>query len=233
MLVISLGLVSMNVPPEFSEIIPRNSEHIRIHPRFNRDLIQFNIAMINLPNASQKMLDSQNIGTVELPPPLETFLGQTGVMAGFGNTEDGVFINSEYLYFVEQEIIPNQSCFDNYGFFVTHNTLCTNTSGGRSFCDGDFGGGLVIKGTNVLAGIASFASTVGCSVGIPTVYVRIGGYLDWINGVIYNNWTEPSTISPTTTTATDIPTTTTDDTSLVLIGNILIFFSIFLNLLIK
>ena len=54
---------------------------------------------------------------------------------------------------------------------------------GKDTCEGDSGGPLVtrtINGTYYQAGIVSFGSKH-CARGVPAIYTRVSGFVDWIN----------------------------------------------------
>jgi secreted trypsin-like serine protease len=222
-----LGLVKITGIPDYIEVVTR--QNIHVHPSFNPTQIVNNLALIRLPGATLGLLNSPNIGVVEMPPANETFVGQLGVVAGFGVVNDTTNFASEDLYYTFQPIVNNGLCEQAFPGLVTVNNLCANTTGSRSPCAGDFGGGLVINGTNTLAGIASFVSASGCTIGRPAVYEKIGAHLGWINGIIFNNATSttpnPSNFTSTTTLR---PTTTTGGASLAVIGNVLILLNVLL-----
>ena len=70
--------------------------------------------------------------------------------------------------------------------FFAESQLCAGGKRGRDSCRGDSGGPLmaIIGNRWHAVGIVSFGSGLCGLEGIPAIYTRVGGFLDWIAGKI-------------------------------------------------
>jgi len=122
------------------------------------------------------------------PGDAPTFVGETSVVTGWGNTlgqpDPGGIDYPAGLHEVEVPVVSNEYCNAAYFGSITDNMLCAGLlRGGADSCQGDSGGPLVIfddaAGDWLLAGIVSFGQ--GCGVpGIPGVYTRVSPFADWL-----------------------------------------------------
>ncbi|KAL7011973.1 hypothetical protein ACKWTF_014540 [Chironomus riparius] len=120
--------------------------------------------------------------------------GKIGTVCGFGKIDDVKSQPSQFLRFINQDIVSNSVCAKLYGSVNVKSTnLCMNGTGGRSTCSGDSGGPLVTEiavGQKTLVGVVSFGAELGCTLGYPLVFTRVTSYLDWIEAntgiVIYS-----------------------------------------------
>ncbi|KAH8285610.1 hypothetical protein KR054_011530, partial [Drosophila jambulina] len=148
------------------------------HPDWN-DFLNNDIALIRIPHVDFWSL----VNKVELPSyndRYNSFSGWWAVASGWGLTDNNSGM-SNYLNCVDVQIMENNDCRNYYGGnYVTDNTICINTDGGRSSCSGDSGGPLVLHEGNRIVGIVSFGSGEGCTAGRPAGFTRVTGYLDWI-----------------------------------------------------
>ncbi|KOB73769.1 37-kDa protease [Operophtera brumata] len=94
---------------------------------------------------SEEVKDNSGIRPVCLPEPGASFADHTGVVAGWGTTEEGGSV-SDTLQGVNVSIISNAACKKTaYGQRITDNMLCAGEpDGGRDACQGDSGGPLHI-----------------------------------------------------------------------------------------
>ncbi|EDV96767.1 serine protease 1 [Drosophila grimshawi] len=148
------------------------------HPHVN-DQLNNDIALIRTPHVDFWHL----VNKVELPSfndRYNSYNGWWAVASGWGHTSDNSGMHN-YLNCVDVQIISNDDCRNIYGGgYITDNTICINTSGGKSTCNGDSGGPLVTHDGSRLVGITSFGHWAGCTVGEPAGFTRVSGYLDWI-----------------------------------------------------
>ena len=111
-----------------------------------------------------------------------TYLNTILTMSGWGKMNDGQWAN--YLQYTDVIGISNQECRSIYGAMIVPTILCTRgypdlTQG---ICLGDGGGALITKTyPPVAVAISIFSSAIGCNMGYPQGYTRIGPYLDWIS----------------------------------------------------
>ncbi|KAH1010988.1 hypothetical protein HUJ04_000434 [Dendroctonus ponderosae] len=89
------------------------------------------------------------------------------------------------LRFVDLEVISNDKCisYEDYVPYIVDQHLCTSGIGIVGSCNEDSGGPLVVNGTQIA--IVSFG-VVNCSAGIPSVYVRLSYFADWIDEAMEN-----------------------------------------------
>ncbi|NWR64577.1 TMPSC protease, partial [Bucorvus abyssinicus] len=163
----------------------RKIRSITVHPEFDRELLQNDIALFDLAPAVHF---SARIQPICLPPAHVHPHVENGTrcfITGWGRTaEKGT--TSAVLKEAEVEIIPHSICSRSsaYGILVNHNMICAGTqSGGTDTCQGDSGGPLACYHPSThryyLIGIASFG--VGCGrQTFPGVYVRVSRYSLWI-----------------------------------------------------
>ena len=105
--------------------------------------------------------------------------------SGWGRSNLSRPIPPEILQTIDLKITPNKVCHEEYKAIknVTDGMICAGgQEAGKGICSGDSGGPLVCKLDNqwVQVGITSW--TKPCAhLNFPTVYTRVGEYLDWIN----------------------------------------------------
>lgn len=90
---------------------------------------------------------------------------------------------SPLLNFIETKVLGWKRCAPFYMGMVRDKTMiCGSGKGGRSVCNGDSGGPMMLKedGKNVLIGLTSFGISLGCEAGWPGVFTRISHYMPWI-----------------------------------------------------
>jgi len=103
--------------------------------------------------------------------------------SGWGATESGRL--ADILQTIDLKITPNKECTEDYKDFQIHVTKGVICAGGqeegKGMCNGDSGGPLMCKLDNqwVQVGITSW--TKPCAhLNYPSVYTRVGEYVDWI-----------------------------------------------------
>ena len=104
--------------------------------------------------------------------------------SGWGVTKFGGSA-PDILQTIDLKITPNKECAEDYKDFEVHVTprmICAGgQEEGKGACSGDSGGPLMCKLDNqwVQVGITSWSS--GCGhINYPSVYARVGEYVDWI-----------------------------------------------------
>ncbi|XP_065160302.1 brachyurin-like [Atheta coriaria] len=145
---------------------------------------------------------SNDIGIIELKEPVtytdvikpvklqksDEFLDENVpvTISGWGQVSDFPKITVSYLNFVELRTIKNADCKKTFGAVVKDYTLCTVGEQGRNICAGDSGGPLVTydsAGEATQVGIVSFVAARGCTLGLPSGYIRVSSALPWIERV--------------------------------------------------
>ncbi|XP_075976583.1 brachyurin-like [Anticarsia gemmatalis] len=157
---------------------------VATHPNWTPTLVRNDIAILYLPSA---VTFSDTIAPVALPTGselFETFAGERGIAVGFGLTvQDGAITGSQYLSHVNLNIISNSVCSLGFPIILQPSNICTSGIGGVGTCNGDSGGPLILNRNNrqILIGVTSFGSALGCSSGLPAAYARVTSYMDFIN----------------------------------------------------
>ncbi|XP_049875554.1 serine protease 1-like [Pectinophora gossypiella] len=151
-----MQLMHDNAPPHVAQVVTQ----------YLRDVgIQF-IAPVNLPS----FMDID-----------QDFAGVNAIASGFGLTQDGGNV-SGILKHVELNVITNDACLSAFPGILQPSNLCTSGAGTVGACIGDSGGPLVTQGNhgNILIGVVSFGSGLGCEANLPSVFVRVTSFLDFI-----------------------------------------------------
>jgi len=123
---------------------------------------------------------STTIGKVLLPPNDTVLTNLVAVMSGWGRLWQG---GSTVTKLQRVSVVTADQAFCKYkykwdmGYNVFPTQVCTNSSD-RGPCHGDSGGPLTANGK--LIGLVSWMNNCGSTV-YPTVYTRVGSYLNWIN----------------------------------------------------
>ncbi|XP_050349410.1 trypsin-1-like [Nymphalis io] len=122
------------------------------------------------------------IRPVCLPAAGASYSNVTGLVAGWGTTEEGGSV-SNTLQEVRVPIISNADCRKTaYKQRITENMLCAGEEqGGRDACQGDSGGPLHVLNSDKyqIVGVVSWGE--GCArPNRPGVYSRVNRYLTWI-----------------------------------------------------
>uniref|UniRef100_T1IT26 Peptidase S1 domain-containing protein n=1 Tax=Strigamia maritima TaxID=126957 RepID=T1IT26_STRMM len=157
-------------------------EKIIMHERFGlATKVDSDIALVKTRDT---IAFSEKIQPICLPTPAEIFIGQTGVVAGWGTTTFGG-TESNMLLEINVPILKDDICKENFTkFYDSSNMMCAgHLEGGKDACQGDSGGPLVIPDKHdiyTVAGVISYGR--GCAtVGYPGVYAKVTSFLSWIN----------------------------------------------------
>ncbi|KAJ8720274.1 hypothetical protein PYW07_012317 [Mythimna separata] len=157
---------------------------VAMHPSWNAALTRNDIAVAYL--ASPVSL-SATVAPVALPSGseiFETFIGERAIAIGFGTTSDsGSISTNQVLSHVSVSVINNGDCSLVFPIILQGSNICTSGLGGVGFCRGDSGGPLIVNRGNrqLLIGVASFNSVLGCQSGLPNAYARVTSFMDFIN----------------------------------------------------
>ncbi|CAH1106977.1 unnamed protein product [Psylliodes chrysocephalus] len=174
---IILGAHNIETPDEEGQQHMVATE-FKIHEKFDPKKIHDDIALIQLPRPATL---NKFIGTIKLPDVTEilnSYDEKEATVAGWGKISDAVQETSNVLRSQNLTIIPVLVCEISYLLNIRLSQMCTSGVSLKNICLGDAGGPLVLDG--VLIGIASYGSSLGCSIGFPGVYTRVTSYLDWL-----------------------------------------------------
>ncbi|XP_058457227.1 brachyurin-like [Malaya genurostris] len=156
---------------------------ITIHPGYTSTNIRNDIAVVRLDSA---IVFNDRVQPARIPASGDsrTFAGETGTVSGFGRTTDASQATSAVVMFTSNPIMTEADCLSSWGgnaAIIQAQNICMSGEGGRSACNGDSGGPLTVaEGGSLQVGIVSFGSAAGCSIGMPSVYVRVTFFRDWI-----------------------------------------------------
>lgn len=177
-----VGVINRVSGPAVWDWETQDQNNMIMHESYDPTTLANDIALVRLLSTIK---NDPNVGIVQLPSRLDstvTLDGMVATIAGFGRTSDTTG-PSQILKWVQGPIAPNDACVKVFGRYNVRDTnLCLSTAGGRSTCQGDSGGGLLVEleGINVLVGIVSYGAAISCTSNHPAVFTRVTSYLDWI-----------------------------------------------------
>ncbi|KAF2881991.1 hypothetical protein ILUMI_24172 [Ignelater luminosus] len=159
-----------------------------VHEDYNPDDHRSDIALLRLKH---KVVYTEFIKPICLPLSSElqnnTFTGLTGVVAGWGKTEDNH--KSDVKLKVEVPVVANRDCSRSYlrhQISTRKEHLCAGGVKGENSCNGDSGGPLMYRDKSENAsnwiniGILSFGLSKCALENLPAVYTRVTEYMPWI-----------------------------------------------------
>merc|ERR1712222_154464 len=159
------------------------------HPEWDSNSLYADIALVHLP---EKVAFSEYIRPSCLPPASdanEEYVGQLTTPVGWGKNADNAGGITPDLNMVEDlPVIPMADCADYYGSIIYSGIMCSDSTGGKGVCNGDSGGTLNIRQSEVgnkwtQVGVTSFVSSAGCEPGNPHGFSRVAEHLEWIETV--------------------------------------------------
>ncbi|XP_076019106.1 complement factor I isoform X2 [Genypterus blacodes] len=170
-----------------TDIIP--VEDIHIHPKYNPQTYENDIALVlleKLPQKQECIVDNPAISAVCVPWTPRLFNpNHTCTISGWGRTGGGSA--AHVLLWANVSLIDN--CQRFYGERFKPGMMCAgDLDGSVDSCQGDSGGPLVCQdelGVSYLWGIVSWGERCG-QAGFPGVYTQVADYFDWIR--LYTGW---------------------------------------------
>jgi secreted trypsin-like serine protease len=178
-LYVVLGLLRLDESPQEKIDV----EEVIIHPKYDEDTSDFDVALLRLAKASQQkpiaMIPSGDPDKNVAPGKMATVIGWGALSEGGGG--------SRKLMHVDVPIISNAEANKTYGGEVTKNMIAAGfKQGGKDACQGDSGGPFVVKDPNlklVLAGATSWG--IGCArPRYPGLYANLALLGDWVRKTI-------------------------------------------------
>ncbi|XP_053687920.1 brachyurin-like [Sabethes cyaneus] len=178
-----IGAHDRTVTEASQQRIAFGSGGITIHAGYTPTNIRNDIAVVRLNSA---IAFNERVQPARIPAAGDgrSFAGLTGTVSGFGRTTDASQATSAVIRFASNPIMTEADCLSSWGNnanIIQAQNICMSGEGGRSACNGDSGGPLTVSdGGSLQVGIVSFGSAAGCSIGMPSVYVRVTHFRQWI-----------------------------------------------------
>ncbi|XP_062558421.1 brachyurin-like [Armigeres subalbatus] len=176
-----VGVHNRLLAEESQQRIAFTAVGINIHSGYTSTNFRNDIATVRLNSA---MTLNDRVVPVRIPVAGDsrTFAGWTGTVSGFGRLSDASTATSAVVMYTSNPIMSESECLYRWGSnYIQTQNICLSGDGGRSPCNGDSGGPLAVQDNGSLqVGIVSFGSASGCSVGMPSVFVRVSHFRDWI-----------------------------------------------------
>ena len=115
----------------------------------------------------------------------------TGIVVGFGKSEDTTKIHENIPKMLETPIHSNEDCFFHDYRLVklsSKRTFCGGSGDGTGVCRGDSGSGLFVtyESASYLRGIVSssiIGGRYGCDIDTYSVFTDVTKYVSWINDI--------------------------------------------------
>ncbi|KAL7743638.1 hypothetical protein ACLKA6_019256 [Drosophila palustris] len=162
------------------------STKLFVHPNYN-DKMNNDVALVQLP---QQLIFSSKVQPIQLVSSSQStnnYVGTLATIAGFGLIDDEYLDYSQILLYAQVQIIANDKCLSIFGSSVVlASTMCAEGNAGTnmSTCSGDSGGPMITYNSStgrwVQIGINSFVAEDRCTTGLPSGYVRLTSFLDYI-----------------------------------------------------
>lgn len=159
--------------------------HIFNHPSYRPATANHDVSLLRVPSP---VTVSAAVRPVRLPASSQVsdpMVGQRPIVSGWGAVTHGGSAQ-ETLRYATVRVITNAECRQTFpDSTVIDSVMCTVGDSNQSFCAGDSGGPLVLNegGIPTQVGIVSFNAPAwrgGCSVGLPSGYMRTASQLTWI-----------------------------------------------------
>ncbi|CAH0546523.1 unnamed protein product [Brassicogethes aeneus] len=174
-----------NISAEEPTQVTIKGEKVTVHPKFDIETFQNDIALIKL---SQPVNPTESIQIVNLPTRStkdNNYYAASVCSLGWGLTEDksrsSIDDISQVLRFVNVTILDIYSCGEYFNTeskeFINESNFCVSGHKNKGTCSGDSGGPLMHE--DVQIGIVSIGSTF-CEMCYPSVFTNIAKFLDWI-----------------------------------------------------
>lgn len=174
---------SIDVPGDEKAIMVKPRDTI-VHPKFNRETVENDIALIFL---SKKLKYNRYIRPAKLPTT-STYSGRKAFVSGWGLTTEKE--PSSVLQYLKVTILSNKECQRRWTKYlnatgkrkeVYSSFVCINSEKGLP-CQGDSGGPLVLAdGSRTLVGVVSHGYDIDCKIKLPDISTRVSKFLKWIN----------------------------------------------------
>ncbi|KAL4132778.1 hypothetical protein QTP88_009878 [Uroleucon formosanum] len=165
-------------------------ERILIHPRYNPNTIDNDMALLKLRALDLEIDGGLNLQPACLPPSdfqRRKRKPKMCVVIGWGKVQSQDSYGSQILREARVPIVGQQTCRSAYWRYqITDNMFCAGYRDGRSdTCSGDSGGPLLCKmrGRWTVVGVTSFGYGCGRR-GKYGIYANVANHVRWITSVI-------------------------------------------------
>ncbi|MGH6789533.1 MAG: serine protease [Pseudolabrys sp.] len=166
----------------------RHVAAITIHPGYNDNTLDFDIAVIKLKTAATGIAVSRLVSNVQEKPLASA--GTKTWVTGWGSTKASGGGYPKDLYQVGVPIVSTAVCNgkNSYDGEITARMICAGfKNGGKDSCDGDSGGPMIVKDSlgrwRAQAGIVSWGD--GCAQpNLYGVYSRVAVLSSWASHVV-------------------------------------------------
>jgi len=182
----SLYLVFGTIELNDDSALSMTSTQLIVHPDYN-DKMNNDVALVKLPQPLIFSSKVQPIQLVSSSQAANNYVGTQATIAGFGLMDDQYLDYSQVLLYAQVQIIANNKCETIFGSnVVLSSTMCAEGNAGTnmSTCSGDSGGPMIVynssSGRWIQIGINSFVAEDRCTSGLPSGYVRLTSFLDYI-----------------------------------------------------
>uniref|UniRef100_A0A4Y0BQ75 Peptidase S1 domain-containing protein n=1 Tax=Anopheles funestus TaxID=62324 RepID=A0A4Y0BQ75_ANOFN len=173
-----------------------------IHPEYNVNRIQHDIALIKLATDITYTDYIQPICLWNRDEDPKAIVGSWGTVIGFGI--DGTDHPSDTLREASIPVVSAIICIESnrevFASQLTSNMFCAGNRDGISACNGDSGGGLFFEDNGVwfIRGVVSFTkprkNTLICDTNEYTVFSDVAKYLTWIRQNLRGTGSQPLVI---------------------------------------
>ncbi len=184
--VVTAGLLNLSQFEDVEQIRHVTRTNMWVHEEFDDNFSAHDIGLIVFQTP---FTYNFYVNAIELPSSNELHTG-VATLNGWGSVTNSFYPDfPTVLQTVNMPIVSIETCRNNWGLEpdVLHdNHICAGTlQSGVSACDLDRGGGLTQNGEVV--GVASFNFFPCAEPDIPSVFVRVSAYIQWIEDIIENN----------------------------------------------
>lgn len=177
-----------NLNNESNEGVRLGVQQFYIHPRYDSDSLENDIAIIELPRVLTTN-EAIPVQLVDANTRTATPVGTTMTVAGWGSTtpDYGNHTTSAQLLEVTVPLVAQTACanaFSGVSSDIDSENFCAGYSyEGYDSCRGDSGGPLVLDNSGTQLGIVSFGSLRCGDASSYGVYTNISKYVEWIDQI--------------------------------------------------
>ncbi|CAG0894058.1 unnamed protein product [Cyprideis torosa] len=159
-------------------------DRVTLHPKYRSHKVQHDIAILTLAGSTD---DNCDIWRICLPFFRFSHFGRQATVIGWGETSNAPGAgSSNLLREVEVPVLSDDQCVSQIrSAYMPGKMLCAGDDA-KDSCRGDSGGPLMVEvnGQWTIFGIVAAGVGKECASGIPSLYIRVDYYSDWIQTVI-------------------------------------------------
>ncbi|XP_044764045.1 serine protease gd-like [Coccinella septempunctata] len=163
------------------------AEDVHVHPNYTTQSSDADIAVLELRKDVVFSLTIRPICLWDGDDDLGLVVGKTGLVVGWGKDENGLKFSPEPKQ-IELPIVSQEQCLRSgyaYRDITSERTFCAGNRDGRGPCNGDSGGGFVMKknGRWFLRGVVSMSLSdahASCDLSNYVVFTDASKHKDWL-----------------------------------------------------